>query len=224
MKKGAKTNFKTSEARDDFHAATELEPAPLKLLKTISLKDERNPLYDLTYTLPGKRFAIELTSPSQKNTSVNEDFFLQKRKNSTCSEIEVAMIRKSSRKQSEATEDAFSTRMNSNKSVTNPNDSKPGLMPPKAGEVLDCFDKDSCADWPYSSFDKRTSPKHNFQDRLGLLKELYTTMSNKDILYHGAIYMQNLVRKQKDYQRADESISTYFDNRKEQLSKLLDRL
>lgn len=49
-------------------------------------------------------------------------------------------------------------------------------------------------------------------------------MSGKEIFQHGMICFQQLVKNQKELAKAEDSISAYFDSRKDNLSRILEKL
>ena len=224
MKKETKESDKNSTKIGGRELNVQSDLYPSKILKTKSLNQNNEPLSDLTYTLPGKIQVPELDNTSSpKNENVCNDLVLTKRKTSNCSEIEIALARKPSRRSSDTLGDPYLSSLNSNRPMQANKGSKFSTNFEDEYSYNDQT-KNKPEDWPYASYEKVNSSKNQFQDRINFLREIYSSMSNKDIIYQGAAYMQNLAKKQKDYSKADETINSYFDSRKDRLSKLLDRL
>ena len=80
---------------------------------------------------------------------------------------------------------------------------------------------------PYSShIPAYTSHSHDHRasyDRVYMLKYMCSSLSNADMIYGSAMYMQCLNDKRKYFNAADAKIESYFDKRKEGLSRLLQK-
>ena len=209
----------------------ENEGDPLKKLKTESNSNYEVSIPDLTYTFPGKKLKPSVSageeSVSHKDNEI--DLAILHRKSSANSDIEIAKANRHSPRPSQNLIESnckFLDNVYSSYNGKLKPSRKDSLKYPKLGTEFGFNDEERPpqSDWPYSSFESLRSPKNeSFHERMDVLRTFYSTLSNKDILYHGALYVQSLAKRQKDFSKADENIENYFERRKEGLSRLLDK-
>lgn len=77
-------------------------------------------------------------------------------------------------------------------------------------------------DWVPLRLPNTEAPEfESFQTRMGILRDKYSKMSSHEIYYLGTRYVQNLALREKDYQAANQRITSYYENKKERLNRLL---
>ncbi len=64
----------------------------------------------------------------------------------------------------------------------------------------------------------------DFLARISYMQNKYSSMSEHDLVLQGTQYIQELARREKEYELDSQMISSYYDGRQKKLSQLLDRL